>query len=164
MPSELTRDHLADELVRSLIAVPDRPRPELLDEDTVAAWRESYAAVESVDAEIAHEKGDDERASQHEELAALYETLTLEDVQRAAARRAGNRERMAHTHPSLRRRIARIAVRPRSGTMRFSPRTRIVRRAPRTRRVRTPRRTRAPARDPDEPAPPLGGYQSRALR
>jgi len=165
-PRELTHDQVADELIAPFVAAPDRPRPQRLDEGTVSAWAEAYAATARALADVAREDGDEEEARREEEKAGLYETLTLVDVQRAAARRAGNRERMAHTHPSLRRRIARIAVRPRSGTMRFSPRTRTVKRAPRTRRRITRSRARSPGRkhEPDEPAPPLGGYQSRALR
>ncbi len=44
------------------------------------------------------------------------------------------------------------------GARRTSPR------APRSRRHVRRARARSPAREPDEPAPPLGGYQSRALR
>ena len=44
------------------------------------------------------------------------------------------------------------------------PRTRVLR-TPRSRRRVTRSRARSPGREPDEPAPPLGGYQqSRALR
>ena len=64
----------------------------------------------------------------------------------------------------LRHRYARgiVVVRQRQpqvvGARRTSPR------APRSRRHVRRARARSPAREPDEPAPPLGGYQSRALR